>query len=117
LASEVSHDLLVETENAAAPGERDKYHLSALARLEPDGCSGGDIKAQAARCRSVEVERRVCLGKMIVASDLNRAVARVGDNEDGLSGAGIQCDLAIRWQNFSWNHNRGNHDAPPLRIG
>ena len=49
---------------------------------------------------------------MIVASDLNRPVAGIGDSDAQHLGTGIQRDVAIGRHKFS-----GDHDAPPLRIG
>ena len=76
----------VEPKDAARAADRDQLHLAPLARLKPHGGARRDIKPHAARRVAVKIQRRVGFGKMIVAADLHRPVAGVGDHQgDGVA--------------------------------
>src|SRR6478735_10526787 len=62
-------------------------------RLEALGRAGGDVETEPACEVAIELERGVDVGKMDVGADLDRAVARVHEDEPdalGLAAVGIQ---------------------------
>ncbi len=72
-----------------APAVGHEANVTGLARLEPHGGAGGDVEAHAARGLTVEVERGVGLGEVVVAADLHRAVAGVGDAQRQRDAVGV----------------------------
>ena len=62
-----------------ATDERDQIDVERDSGLEAHGGSGGHVEAMAACRLTVEGERRVGLGEVVVRSDLDRPVAGVLD--------------------------------------
>ena len=76
-----AHDVLAEAVDRALAAIGHEAHLAALARLEAHGGAGRDVEAHAARLRARSNEqRRIGLEEMVVAADLDRPVAGVGDD-------------------------------------
>jgi hypothetical protein len=97
-AAEAMHD--------AVAGEWHQPHRAGLPRLEAHGSAGGDVEPVAARQRAVEDQRRVGLEEMIVAADLDRPVAAVGDRQLERRSAGIELDVAGGGEQLSRDHGR-----------
>ncbi|MFT6391739.1 MAG: hypothetical protein ACJA14_001252 [Ilumatobacter sp.] len=68
-----------ESGDNPATDKWDEVDICRDAWLESDRCTRRDIQAQAVCCSSVECERRVRLGKVIVRADLDRPVASILD--------------------------------------
>src|SRR5439155_1239947 len=95
----------VEPIDDAGTCELDQRDLLLIARLEPDGRPGGYIQMHAVRGGTVEIERRVDLEEVEMASDLHRPVAGVADRDTRGAPA-----LAGRFQDL------GRQDRDRLRI-
>ena len=67
-------------------------------------------RPHAAGFLAVEFQRRIGLEEMVVRTDLDRAVAGVGDGERHGLAAGIELDLAVLDEEFA-----GDHLLPSLR--
>ena len=91
------------TRAAAIRHQRD---LARLARFEAHGGAGGDVQPLAARRGAVERQRRVGFGEMVVAADLDRPVAGVGDGQRGARQAGVELDVAVSGEDFTGDHVR-----------
>src|SRR5579859_5479840 len=87
---------VVQSENLSAATERGEHDFLGFARLEAHGSAGGDVEMNAERRGAVEVERLVRLEEMIVAADLDRAVASVDRLDRGLLAASVKFDVAVR---------------------
>ena len=74
---------------------------ASLARLEAHGGAGGDVEPHAAGLLAVEAERRVGFEEMVVRTDLDRAVAGIGDFEGDLCGASVELDVAWFGDDFA----------------
>jgi hypothetical protein len=61
---------------------------------------------------TVEAQRAIGFGEMIVRPHLDRTVAAIGDPQRDDLAAGIDLDVAGRADDFP-----GNHDKPPLLSG
>src|SRR5262249_6622790 len=107
-----SHDRLVEAVSDARPAVGDQLDFTGLSRLEPHGRSRRNVQAVPESGFAVEGEGRVRLGKMIVAADLDRSVARVFDPERNRRSVLVQDDLASCWKHLARYHLRS-----PQRIG
>ena len=57
------------------PGDLDEFHGLGLARLKPHGSPRRDVEPVAIGFRAVEAQVRVSFDEVIVAPDLDRAVA------------------------------------------
>src|SRR4051812_41238998 len=109
LAAESMHD--------ARASEGDEAHLARLPRLEPHRGAGGDVEATAPGDRAIEGERRVGLGEVVVAADLDRPVAGVRHLELEAVRAGIQLDLARGGEEFAGDHARVSGIVAPHASG
>ncbi len=76
------------------PGDFDEVDGFGFAGLEADGGPGGNVETEAVGAGAVEAEGGVGLDEMIMAADLDGAVAEVGDGEDGGGAARVEDDLA-----------------------
>src|SRR6266849_1658377 len=92
---QLTHDGAAEAEDLAGAGERYERHVAGLARLEAHRRAGRDIEPHAARLLALEFERRVGLEEMVVAADLDRPVARIGDRDGRGLAARIERDVAV----------------------
>src|SRR5438045_7108660 len=88
----------------AVAGEGHEVHRPGLPGLEADRRAGRDVEAKAAGLLPVEHQRRVGLEEMIVAADLHRPVAEIGDAHLESLPAGIELDLAGGRHHFAWDH-------------
>ena len=89
---------------AASGAAGDEAHAAALAGLEAHGGPRGNVQAETARLLAVESQGRVGLKEMIVAADLDRAVAHVCDIERQLHTAGVEFDVGIGGDEFARDH-------------
>src|SRR5258708_8621086 len=89
-------------------------HGARLAGLEAHGGAGGDVEAHTLGPLAVEPESLVGLEEMIVAANLDRPVAGVGDlQRDRVAAlAGIEFKFTLRGEDFTWLHL-----GVPQRIG
>ena len=71
-------DQIIEAMHHALPGKRDEFHLALITRLEAHGIACRDVQPEAARCGPVKAQGGVRLKEVVVAPNLNRAIARVG---------------------------------------
>src|SRR5262249_10037528 len=104
------HDRLVEAINHARPDIRDQTDVAGLSRLEAHGRARRNVQAVAKRSPSIEGERRVGLGEMIMTADLDRSVARVGNAKRYRCPILVQDDLAGCWKNLARYHV-GHHQS------
>src|SRR6516165_6920709 len=103
--SELSHYVLPEAIDHPLACERDQRDFARLARLEAHGRAGGDIEPHAARLFAIELQRRIGLEKMIVRPDLDRPIATIGDREHNRLAIGIELDLPVLDEHFTWDHD------------
>src|SRR5215510_6080371 len=99
-----SHHHLVEAINDARTTIWDQRNFTGLSWLEPHGCSRWNIQAIAKGSFSVESERCVRLGKMVVTADLDRSVAGVRDFERNCRSVLVQDDVSGCWKNLARYH-------------
>src|SRR5690606_25423241 len=78
---ELAHHRLPEAIDLAIAGDFDELDIPRLARLEPDGSARGDIETKPLDARAIEGQGRVGFEKMVMAADLDRPVAGIGDSE------------------------------------
>src|SRR5437773_1669239 len=76
-------------------GNRDERDRLRLAWLEPHRGACRDIEAHPVGRAPVEHERAVCLDEVIVAADLNRTIAAVGDLKIHRLPSRVEDDLAV----------------------
>jgi len=88
-----------------------KTNVARLARLEAHRRSRRNIEAIAKRSASIEGERRVRFGEMILTANLNRSVACVGNSKRDGRPILVQDDLAGCWKNLA----RYNTEVRPCR--
>src|SRR5258707_14623274 len=125
--SEFSHYVLPEAIDHPLACERDQRDLARLARLEAHGRASGDIEPHAARLFAIELQRQIGLEKMIVRPDLDRPIAAIGDREHNRLAIGIELDLPVLDEHFTWDHDthsvifslrgRGGDRREPVRGG
>src|SRR5215510_1952227 len=99
-----SHDGLVEPIKQARALVGDQANFAGEARLEAHSCSRRNVQAIPKRSLSIKSEGRVGLSEMIMAADLNRSVACVGDTERYGRPILVQDDLASRRKNLARYH-------------
>ena len=87
IGPELARDLGLEAVALARAEIGRQPHGARLAGLEAHGGAGGDVEPHALCALAVELQRVVGLEEMIVAADLDRTVAGVGDLDAG-SGCG-----------------------------
>src|SRR5579862_1481504 len=63
----------------------------------------------ACRARAREGKSGVGFEEMIMAADLDRAIARIGDGEHDRLEIGIQDDVTRSWQQFTGNHGTSSY--------
>ena len=80
---------------------RHQRHFARLAGFEAHRGAGRDIEPLATRGGAVERQRGVGFGEVIVAADLDRPVAGVGDGQRGAGKAGVQLDVAGGREDFA----------------
>src|SRR5258708_1144905 len=102
----LAHDGGGETVDFALPGERNEGPAPGLARLEAHRRAGRNVEAHAARLLALEFQRRIGLEEMVVAADLDRPVARIGDRDRHGLAARIERDVAVFGDDLAGNHGR-----------
>src|SRR5262249_14477528 len=98
---ELARDLALEAVALAAAEVGREPHGARLAGLEAHRGAGGDVEPHAAGALAIELQRLVGLGEMIVAADLDRPVAGVGDFQRDGSTALVQLELAVGGKDFT----------------
>src|SRR5262249_31356104 len=88
----------------ARTGIGDEPDAAAFARLEAHGRSRWNVETETACLRAVELKRWVRFVEMIVAADLDRAVAAVNDDKLERGAAGVQLGRTGCAQEFSGDH-------------
>src|SRR6266481_3000263 len=81
-----------------------KTNVARLARLEAHRRSRRNVQAIPKRSASIEGERRVRFGEMIMTANLNRSVACVGNSKRDGRPILVQDDLAGCWKNLARYH-------------
>jgi hypothetical protein len=112
----------VEAEHRALAGQHHQRDLARLAGLEAHGGAGGDVEAEALGAVAVELQRRVGLIEMVVAADLDRAVAGVGDAERHGLALLVERDLALARDDLAGFHAglrwvRSGRATPVAHLG
>src|SRR5579863_9417695 len=99
-------DLRLQAVDLAQAGQGDELHALGVARLEADGGAGGNVQPEAAGGGTVEAQGVVGLEEMVVRTDLDRAVAGVGDVErDGRqAGVAVEGGRVGRRDDFAGDH-------------
>jgi hypothetical protein len=85
---------------------RPRYGTRVISRVWPGSKRTAVPAAMSRRLprgSAVEGERGVGLGEMVVAADLDRPVAGVGDGQGDARQAGIQLDVAVGGEDFAGN--------------
>src|SRR5689334_12611823 len=72
---------VVAAANNRVAANTDEIHSFAFAGLETNGRSSGNIQAHAVGFAAIKTQRRVRFDEMIMAADLNRTIAKVGDGK------------------------------------
>src|SRR5262249_17622663 len=75
-------------------GDLDEDDGLGLTRLEAHRRPRGDIEAFAGGGGAVELQARIRFAEVVMAADLHRAVAHVGDVDRHAGAAGVEFDLA-----------------------
>src|ERR1700722_8879469 len=102
----LAHDGGAEAEDLARAGEWNERHVAGLARLEAHRRAGRDVEAHAAGLLALEPQGRIGLEEMVMAADLDRPVARVGDRDRHGLAARIERDVAVFGDDLAGNHLR-----------
>src|SRR5437879_4853104 len=102
--SEPAVDLAVEADDATLAGISDKPHLATLSGLKPRRGPGRDIEPIAARLLAIEGECLVGLVEVVMRTDLDRAIAGVGNRHGHCRAAGVDLDLASCGEELSRDH-------------
>src|SRR5579871_1653552 len=102
--SQLSHHLLPEPVNRPRSIQRHQPDLPGLPRLKPHRGTRGDVEAHAPGLRAVELQGWVGLEEMVMAADLDRPVAGVGDGERHGLAAGVELDVAGLREDFAGDH-------------
>src|SRR5262249_25464795 len=94
--------------------KRTLFPLRLLPRLKRTRRSRRNIEAHSARFLAVERQRRVCLKEMIVRTDLDRPITRIGHRERHGLAAVVELDLAVLNEQFTRDHQitPANRPAP-----
>ena len=106
-----AHDRLVEAVNQATAGERDQPNFTGQTGLETHSRSSRNVQAMSKSSLPVEGESRVAFSKMIVAADLDRSVACIGNRKRNICPILVQNDLAGSWKNLA-----GYHGSPAIKA-
>jgi hypothetical protein len=103
-ASSGPHHVAAETVDVTRACECNELHRACLARLEAHGGSSRDVEPEAARERTVETQRFVGLGEVVVRAHLDRTIAGVRDGDDNRRPTGVELDVAVAGQQFAGDH-------------
>src|SRR5437867_12024997 len=95
LAADRSIGQPIQSEHLAAAAESDQGDLLAFARLEANRSAGGNVQMHPKCLLAIELQRPVGFEEMVVATDLDRAVARVDRHHCLAGAAGIDFDLSF----------------------
>ena len=82
----------------------DQFNGALLTRFKTNGRSRGNVESHAVGCRAVKSQSAIGLGKVIVRSHLNGAVAGVLNHQGAGSAANIQGMLALVYKKFTGCH-------------
>ena len=85
---------VIAAANDAVAGDINKADGLDVARLKSHRGAGGDIQPPAVGFGSIELQRRVGFDEVVVAADLDWAIAEVGDREFDRCAAGVQFKVA-----------------------
>src|SRR5580692_1438587 len=105
LPAQGSHDLAAKADDRAAAGIIHQRDLARLTGFETHRSARRNIQAHAAGLSALEYQRRVDLCKVVMAAHLHRAIAAIGHLERDGASADIENDVAIRSDDFAWNHD------------
>jgi hypothetical protein len=81
-----------------------QHHFLVIAGLEAHSGSRGDIEPHSESSRSIETQAPIHFEEMKMRTDLDRAVADVGNLEFCGTAAGIGYHGIRREKIFTWNH-------------
>src|SRR5262249_31715977 len=85
----------VEPVQLPSAAEGDQLHLAILPWLKPHRRAGRNVEMHPKRPLALEPQRAIDLEEVIVRTDLNRPVARVGDAERDRFATGSELDLTL----------------------
>src|SRR5262249_37825466 len=103
---ERAHDLATKAVDLARAGIRDEVDGARLSRLEAYRGACGNVQTKAARLRAIEHECGIGFEEVIVRTDLNRPIARVGDFQRDRLAARVDLDVAVGNNDFARNHGK-----------
>ena len=86
--------MAVEAHNPTGSGKGNQVHIAAVAWLEADGRSGGNVEALAPGRDAVELQCCVGFGEMEMGAHLHGPVAAVGHTDGGDRSTGVEFDRA-----------------------
>ena len=109
--SQLAADLAAEAVDDALAAKGDEGDVAFLAGFEAGGGAGGDVEALAAGGGAVEAEGGVGFGEVVVAADLDGAVAGVGDGDRGARLAFVEGDVAVEGDGLAGDHGGGSSDG------
>jgi hypothetical protein len=107
--SKLSVHQAIETVDLAASGERNKFHLSSISRLEAHRGSRRDAQSEPTRLLTIELKGVVGFEEMEVTAHLNWAIPTIRDNDLSY----FETDIRIVWlamrcdSDFSRDHRIG----------
>src|SRR5262249_15433796 len=108
-----AHDRLAEAVDQTNADVGDEPNFTGQARLETHSRSSRNVQTISESGFPIEGESRVGFSKMIVAADLDRSVACVGNREHDISPILVQDDLARCWENLAGCHHNPAIKANP----
>src|SRR5688572_18502924 len=85
----------VAARDDAGAGDRDEDHGLGFARLEPDRGARWNVETLSIGSPAVEVERSIRFDEVVVAADLDRPIAKIGDLDLGCLTAFVDDDVAV----------------------
>src|ERR1700722_8700996 len=95
-------------EDPAQTAKGDKGHLFFFTRLEPHAGSGRNVETHTACLFAIERQRAIDFKEVVVASDLNGAVAGVAYEQGNLRTALVGDDRFRCKKVFAGNHKSSN---------
>src|SRR6266850_3376179 len=102
---ELSVDESVDAEHGACSTQRHKIDFPSVSRLEPHCGACCNIQAHAIGKTAIEVKRAIDLEEVAMGSDLDGAIAAVGDGDARSRTAGVCLDGLGTQKVFSRNHD------------
>src|SRR5205814_2282144 len=101
---EMAIDQIIEAVYLSGAAKRHQFDFAAVARLETDGRSSGDVQSHAIGAGAIERQPAIHLKKMAMRSDLHRSIASVGDFDAACRASDVDFDRFRFEKIFTWDH-------------